>query len=206
MFWYLLEPLKDPLLLDRMLAEVATCRTTDDTFDIMGLEKKPLLQSVFSEVLRLNVSIMVSRVVEWAPLKVRNYSVPQGDFVLMPTDAMHYNEEAWSRTTQRSSKPLSDFDAERFLIPSESGDPEYSLDGLAGLWIPFGGGERMCPGRHLAKLEMLFTLAYLFSNFDLQANEDDMDQVRPDRHFAPFSALPPTRAVRFRIRRKVKTS
>lgn len=187
------------------MAEVASCLSSDGTIDIMALQKQPLLQSVFSEVLRLRVSIMISRMVEWAPVKFRDYSIPPGDFVLMPTDAMHYNEEAWERAGRSSSKSLQEFDAERFLVPSDSG-PQYSTDGLAGLWIPFGGGERMCPGRHLAKLEMIYTFAYLFSNYDIQAEKEDMDRVQTDNYFAPFSALPPDRAVRFKIRRKAAGS
>lgn len=148
---------------------------------------------------------MISRVVEWASIKFRGYSIPPGYFILMPTDAMHYKEQAWARAGHLSKNHLQQFDAERFLVPSDSGPP-YSLDGLAGLGIPFGGGERMCPGCHLAKLEMLHTFAYLFSNYNFCANDDDMRRVRTDRYFAPFSALPPDRSVRFRIKRKTTAS
>lgn len=202
-FWYLFAPLRDPALLDRMMTEVAGCRRPDGSIDVQGLDKQHLLQSVFSETLRLRLSIMVSRVVEWAPFKFAGYTIPPGDFVLIPTDAVHYNEEAWARIGRRSEVPLNQFDAERFLVPSASG-PEYSLDGLAGLWIPFGGGDRMCPGRHLAKLEMLYTFAYLFSNYEFDVNSNDISRVSADKQFAPFSALPPNRTVKFKIRRKAQ--
>lgn len=39
--------------------------------------------------------------------------------------------------------------------------PYFSLDGLNGSWIPYGGGFRACPGRHFAKREILMTLAVM---------------------------------------------
>jgi cytochrome P450 len=39
-------------------------------------------------------------------------------------------------------------------------EPKFSTDGLAGAWIPYGGGQTLCPGRHYAKQEMLGTLAF----------------------------------------------
>lgn len=76
------------------------------------------------------------------------------------------------------------------------------MEGLAGLWIPFGGGDRMCPGRHLAKLEMLYTFAYLCSNYEFDVSSKDIAKVSTDKGFAPFSVLPPDNTVKFKIRRR----
>lgn len=175
--------------------------------DIDGLGKKPLLQSTYAEVLRLRVSILVSRMAEFGDISFSDYAIRRNEFVLMPTDGLHFNEAAWRRAGRPSNNaPLSGFDARRFLVQSDAGPPEFSTDGLAGLWIPFGGGERMCPGRHLAKLEMILTYAYLFSKYDLELGHVDTESVQCDMRFAPFGALPPNRQVPFRIRRKTSTS
>lgn len=204
MFWYLYEALKDPDLHAKMMAEVATCRSRDGWHDIPDLANQPLLESVYAEVLRLRISILVGRTVEYGDLKVGGCRVPRGDVVLMPTDWMHFNREAWIRAGRPVDKPLNQFDAERFLVPSEKGGPVFSTDGLAGLWVPYGGGDRMCPGRHLVKLEMLTIYAYLFTRYEIEVDEADMDitMVRPNMGYVSFGALPPNRAVRFRIKRK----
>lgn len=80
-------------------------------------------------------------------------------------------------------------------------EPVFSLEGVAGCWLPFGGGQRMCPGRHFAKSEMLGTFAMLLSDYDLELS-GDMDGIRPDMRWYPTGTLPPMGKVPFRIRRK----
>ncbi|KAI1841568.1 hypothetical protein JX265_004702 [Neoarthrinium moseri] len=202
MFWYLYEALRDPALHARMMDEVAACRNHGGWHSIPDLASQPLLESAYAEVLRLRISIVMGRTVEHGDIKVGGYRVPRGDVVLMPTDSMHFNKEAWTRAGGSTEKPLNEFDAERFLVPSETGKPLFSTDRLAGLWIPYGGGDRMCPGRHLVKLEMLIIYAYLFTAYEIEVNETDMGKIKPNTGYVSFGALPPNRALRFRIRRK----
>ena len=234
-YWFLLEAMRDGKLADRMLDEVKASgyeyTGAVPRRNIKALVDQPLLQSVYSEVLRLRVSILQSRVVEFSdimlpqdPLSTKkkegqSYNIPQGSYVLIPTDGLHFNDEAWARFLPTRSgslgrKPLSEFDAERFLTPSldlegREGRAEgvinmdFTQENLAGLWMPFGGGERMCPGRHLAKIEMLVSFAYLFGRYDMQiADEKAGREVVCDRKYAPFSSLPPDRPVKFRMRKR----
>ncbi|KAI0879525.1 cytochrome P450 [Hypoxylon argillaceum] len=203
LFWYFFEALKDTSLFARMTREVVACCSSDGTISIPALAAQPLLESAYAEVLRLRVSIVMTRTVEYGDLNFSGYKIPRGDVALMPTTSVHFNEEAWARAGRSIDKPLTEFHAERFLEPSETG-PRFSTDGLAGLWIPYGGGDRMCPGRHLVKLEMLIFFAHMFSKYEIQANEVDMKRVGPNRRYESFGTLPPNRPVRFRIRRKVE--
>ncbi|KAK8059252.1 hypothetical protein PG996_009182 [Apiospora saccharicola] len=205
-FWYVLEALRDPSLASRLSAEVARCVSADDgKINIDEVAAQPLMESAFMEVLRLRVSILVSRMVDFGDVNFAGYTIRRGEMVFMPTDGVHFSEEAWVQAG-RPGKPLREFDAERFLVSSSEEEPsrmKCSAEGLAGLWIPFGGGERMCPGRHLAKLEILLTYAALFSKYDLELEVGvDGGSVQCDMKFAPFGALPPNRKVPFRIRRK----
>lgn len=47
-------------------------------------------------------------------------------------------------------------------------DPIFTTEGLAGTWVSFGGGHRMCPGRHFAKVEMIVTFAMMCTMFDIE--------------------------------------
>ncbi|KAI1128000.1 cytochrome P450 [Nemania abortiva] len=203
-FWYIFESLRDTELNARMTKEALECCSPDGSISISALAAQPLLESAYAEVLRLRVSIVMTRTVEYGDLNIAGYEIPRGDVVLMPTDAMHFNKELWARAGKPADKPITKFDPDRFLEPSETG-PKFSTDKLAGLWIPYGGGDRMCPGRHLVKLEMLSFYAYMFSKYEIQADEGDMKKVGPNRHYVSFGVLPPDRTVRFKIRKRVET-
>ncbi|KAI0813898.1 hypothetical protein GGR55DRAFT_676032 [Xylaria sp. FL0064] len=177
----------------------------------IALEKlagQPLTQSMHADILRLALG---------AEELVLTYS---------RTGAL--GEEARARNGAPNTA-LEQFDAEKFLdgpghslwvelveekrpnVMREatvgSRDKQFSLEGLAGVWVPFGGGDRMCPGRHYAKTEMTITSALLLDKFDLELMMTNTSAVRPNLKFAPFGSLPPTCALPFRIRRKtVSTS
>ncbi|KAK3682774.1 cytochrome P450 [Podospora appendiculata] len=91
-------------------------------------------------------------------------------------------------------------------VPLSYDGRRFSMDGLLGLWIPYGGGDHICPGRHLAKRQILLTFAALFTKFDLELtfpSPSAAADVKPDMRHAGFGALPPLGKVPFRMRRKV---
>ncbi|KAI0118650.1 cytochrome P450 [Nemania sp. FL0031] len=204
-FWYLFEALRDPELAERLMEEVIPCVLEGGDMDISKLASQPLLQSVYAEVLRLRVSILISRMVEYQDISFDGYTVPRGEYILMPTDTVHFNEEAWTQAGWRPKIPLRQFDATRFLVPSDGG-LQFNQDGLGYLWVPFGGGDRMCPGRHVAKLEMIFSFAFLFFNYDIELMPIDVGKVQCNTKYAAFGTLPPTSPVPFRIRKKMRGS
>ena len=206
-FWYLFEALRDDELAERLMDELTPCFSEkagggQDDLNISRLAAQPLLQSVYAEVLRLRVSILISRMVEYKDITIDGYAVRRGEYIVMPTDAVHFNEEAWAQAGRSSKIPLSQFDAARFLVALESGLFEFDSDALGGLWIPFGGGDRMCPGRHVAKLEMLISFAHLFYHYEMELMPMNFDKVQCNRDYAAFGTLPPNTPVPFRIRKK----
>lgn len=50
---------------------------------------------------------------------------------------------------------------------------KFTLNGLHGSWIPYGGGSRACPGRHFAKQEILMTVAMMLTAFDIEPLGDE---------------------------------
>lgn len=125
--------------------------------------------------------------------------------------------------------PLSQFWAERFLeyaddptsgplrckkfrqrdlsaasFPDSSGDRpsrRFTMDGLSGAWLPFGGGLRQCPGRNFAKQEIILSFALMASTFDLELLK--AGPVVPDMKYYGLGTFPPKGKVPFRIRRRI---
>ncbi len=77
---------------------------------------------------------------------------------------------------------------------------EFPLKGRSGNWIPYGGGQRMCPGRHFAKQEMISSLAVMLTLFDIELI-DEADRIpQNDMGGFGFGALWPKTATPIRMR------
>ena len=76
----------------------------------------------------------------------------------------------------------------------------FSIEGLNGAYISFGGGLGKCPGRHFAEQEVILTLALFVQRFDIELRTAEEWKPRMDTDFFPFGALPPSDPVPFRIR------
>ena len=86
---------------------------------------------------------------------------------------------------------------------SQPTPPQFSLKGRSGDWIPYGGGQRMCPGRHFAKQEMISSLAIMLTLFDIELVDEAGRIPENDMAGFGFGALSPKgeTPVRMRLRR-----
>lgn len=212
-FWNVAEIYADPDLRERVMHELAKARMPDDDaggpslplrFELEGITSSPLLQSIYAETMRLRVSFLHCRVPRHSDYRLGPFNLRRGGLILVSSDLASRNETAWG--PRRCQRPLEDFWADRFLVPAEGervgeGDgPRFSMDGLDGAWIPYGGGKLMCPGRHLAKQEMIVSVAVFAAYFDVELS----DGVPPmsERSFG-VGSQPPAGRVPARLRRKV---
>lgn len=78
---------------------------------------------------------------------------------------------------------------------------KFTLNGLKGSWIPYGGGSRACPGRHFAKREILVTCAKLVAAFDIEVVTDEKAFTIQGGRYG-LGAQKPARKVPVRIRRR----
>ncbi|KAH9988970.1 cytochrome P450 [Xylariaceae sp. FL0662B] len=220
-FWLIFEALKDVDLRARLVSEAASCLSPNPArFNIPRLCSQPLLQSAFAETLRLRVATGVMRVSEHKPFELAGYTIEQNHRLLVFTRPIALNAEAWTRAGRPPTQPLEEFQADRFLMPktknyrggsdngSSSGTTddglEFSLDALAGCWLPFGGGQRMCPGRHFAKQQIITAFALLFNDFDIELSPRvDASKVLPNMRWSTIGGLPPVCKVPCRIKKKV---
>ncbi|CAO1605168.1 hypothetical protein XANCAGTX0491_008694 [Xanthoria calcicola] len=162
---------RDPTLLPRVRAETESVRGfADGTLDVKRLMEKPLLQSVYAEVLRLYVDLTITRnlkadvtvPVDYGGDDAPRVRLPKGDMVMAPSWTVHRDANAWPGV------PPDQFDAERFLVANEKGAKVFSLGNTPGRWMPYGGGRPICPGRVFAKQEIIVAVATVLRMYDFQ--------------------------------------
>ena len=187
--------------------------------DIEKLVKNPLLQSLYAEALRLHIAAFIMRSPERKDMKINKWIFPKGEIVLVATTPAHMDENVWN-TGRANQHPLNRFWAERFLVypndpasgptrrvqnresakVSEGNAPAFSLDGLGGSWIPYGGGFRACPGRHFAKREIIMTFAIMVTMFEIEV--DGSQALETDPRANGLGAQRPRHRIPFRIRKR----
>lgn len=184
------------------LSSTTTSQPTE--FHITTLVNSPRLQSVYAEVLRMRIALLLNRTPVHTEAQLGPWRLKRGQFIVMSTQHAAYDDEAWGpRRMQDGRYPLDQFWAERFLVQDEGGKEQFSLDGLSGAWIPYGGGGFMCPGRHFAKQEILGSVAIFQSYYELEVVDRPKGWLpRPDRRFYGVGAMPPAEPIPFRIRRR----
>lgn len=188
MLMHILNPDVDKTLYSRVMEEVESATKADGTIDIPTLSSLPLLTSMFHEVLRLYVDVLVTREVKndtVLPLEEgknpRQTLLKGGNIVIAPSFVGHRNEKTWSPP---GMPPHDVFYADRFLkTDSETGKMIASTAGSVGKLFPWGGGRTICPGRVFAKQEVLGSLAYMLSNFDFEVLSYLNEKGKPTDRF-----------------------
>lgn len=188
-FWMLLEVYKDRDLLARIRASLSL---TASNLDVLNPVEYPLIHSVYSETLRLRTAAYITRRFPHKSVVLDGkWIIPKDRLCIASSHPAHRDEHVWN--TQNGKYDLDTFWAERFLVypddaqsgpanpayrmlekspklsvPSLGGAPHFSLDGVASTWIPFGGGPRACPGKHIAKSQILSTFASFVQKLDVE--------------------------------------
>ena len=116
------------------------------------LENCPRLDATYQQTLRVvNGALSVRKIV--APTPLCGKLLASGNTILIPFRQMHYNPAVFGDDPGR-------FDAERFLH-------DLTLE-TSPSFMPFGGGVNYCPGRFLAKQEMLVFVALALNRFEIR--------------------------------------
>ncbi|KAM5520767.1 cytochrome p450 [Fusarium oxysporum f. sp. phaseoli] len=139
------EIVRDPDLRKQIEEEVSSLPTNFTAKDVEG---QTLLNSVLEEVLRMYnpAAALVERLVPPNGISVHDWDIPGGTMVYTTGWLISRLEDVFSEPDRR-------FDATRFLNPI----PEMKR-----AHVPFNIGARRCVGMHVARMEILVTLAMLF--------------------------------------------
>jgi cytochrome P450 len=199
-------------------------------FSIKKLTDGPLLQSVYAETLRLRVAVQLNRTPEHGDYMLGPWRMQRGRMITLNTLIAGQIGSLWSQGGEGDPHPLTDFWGERFLVypddptsgplksladknkggstkkvldPEKRPEPTFTTEGLAGGFVPYGGGPWMCPGRHFAKQEMVGSFALFCYYFEIDFDEEEARKVEADMSFFGLGALPLKGQLPFRIRRKV---
>ncbi|KAK8116328.1 cytochrome p450 domain-containing protein [Apiospora sp. TS-2023a] len=220
---------RSPGLCDRLRASLSdTVDASDGHIDMDKVLRKPLLSSVYAETLRLHLQAYVTRSSPHADVKLASWWLPKNRLCMVNTYASHMDAGFWN--TRDGTYPVESFWAERFLIdpndpksgPVRHGipnsqytrpaappktdqgndEPFFSVEGLEGAWIPYGGGYAACPGRHFAKRIIFYTTSTLLSMFDVQILTDELDW---DSSSFGLGTQKPKQQIRFRIKKRAST-
>ncbi|KAI0398722.1 putative cytochrome P450 [Xylaria palmicola] len=197
LMWMLMEIIKDPSLLKAVRDEIEAAKMTDPK-----LVSLPLLQSIWTETLRLRINLNITCDVK-EPIVIDGYMIRKGSMLQAPMMVSHY-DEVWGTAEHLASE----FWAERHIKPDSAGNRTYSLAGHNTSFFPFGGGANICPGRQYAKLEILTAVALVVSRLEIEMQEwitkDGKASDRPaqsDLRYCGAGAMPPDRDMRVQWRR-----
>ncbi|OHW97251.1 cytochrome p450 family protein [Colletotrichum incanum] len=215
--WALMEVLQDPELFEAVRGEALQTMIRDPTtgercFDTAKLVAMPLMQSIYTECMRLHVSIAITREVT-ETTKLQGYRLQKGSMIQAPTNLMHLDEQIWGQ----GGHPASEFWAERHVkqvkkVDQDTGsvttERQFVMGAKPSEFFPYGGGVSICPGRFFAKQEILLTIAMLVTRFDIEFVEwtckDGSKSDRPpidDQHYFGSAAVPPDRDMKVRWKR-----
>lgn len=226
----LLEVLQRPDLLQRVREEITPYITRDPSdpsqmvVDIPNLCSRPLLQSIYAEVLRFRSGTVINRVPTSSDFHIGGWHFKKGEQIIVSTYDSARDQSVWNQGTPDDPHSVNEFWPERFILypgNSNSGpvlpaiaqqakkaqdstisEPIFSLDGTTGSWIPYGGGTRMCPGRHFAKKEMIVTMAMFLVSFDIELLTHEGSWIQPDLHYFMFGVMHPEGKIPARIRKR----
>ena len=150
MAWALYEIAKDPELAAGIRAEADEL----DDAPLTTPKRLPFTTKVFKEAMRMYPSGL------WLPrtatedTTLGGYPIPEGTSVVCSPYLVHHDPHAWTDPER--------FDPERFA--EDSDEPRHRF-----AYMPFGLGQHMCVGQHLAMLEATSLLAHFVRDWDLAA-------------------------------------
>mmetsp|Transcript_22572 Transcript_22572/g.27619 ORF Transcript_22572/g.27619 Transcript_22572/m.27619 type:complete len:368 (+) Transcript_22572:66-1169(+) len=149
----------------RLREEIIQCKSdngipSQDPLPHELVMKLPFLNAVVMETLRLHPPAlwtqrgMTQDVTLYNETRDKSVTIPYGSNVFLPIYAVHHSESNWENPEK--------FTPERFL--DKDGNQDNSKYHPFA-FVPFGGGNRVCPGQTLAQFEFKTILSTLVEHF-----------------------------------------
>ena len=179
-------------------------------------------------MLRLRVEVQSVFYSEREEIRINEWRFPKKSLLLVPTGAALRDEKFWN--TRNGVHPLNEFWADRFLLrendpqsgprkrtvtePSlaaleraktttNNNEPKFISSGLANAYMPFGVGERACPGRFFARREILTFCAQVVHQFDIEILSNETN-FQLSSKFYGLGTQRPLHNIPCRVRQRVE--
>lgn len=118
----------------------------------------PFTQNVINETLRLANIINAVWRKALKDVKIKGYLIPKGWCVLASFSSVHMDETNYENPYE--------FDPWRW--------EKMGANANSNIFTPFGGGQRLCPGLELSRLEISIFLHHLVTTYRLSAEKDEI--------------------------------
>lgn len=209
MLWLVVEAYRNTELLRDVREEVQSCLSAaginDDELhlDIGALLKKPLVQAMFAESLRICVHGFILRYSPNWDIRINKWILPRKSLALVSSTTGTMDSEFWC-SEERGGKdhPVSEFWPGRFLKRDpDTNKLQFSMEGTSGRWLPFGGGSHMCPGRVITKQHHILVLALMVTWYDCEFLVPP-ESIKMNMNEPPLGSLPPMDKVPVKLRRR----
>ncbi len=113
-------------------------------------------EAVIHEALRLKSVAPLLLLEPLEDIEMEGYSFEKGAKMIVLTRAGALQDDNFTESKR--------FNPDRWLVGQNSKCPVHHISAV----MPFGAGPRMCPGKHLALLEMKLVLSMMAKNFSLE--------------------------------------
>ncbi|KAL7788825.1 cytochrome P450 [Trichoderma afarasin] len=159
-FWLLTYILHAPSLINVIREETKAAFSSEDgKINLEHLHNQcPQLNAMWNETIRMSSYAASVRFITQDTV-IGGKVLRKGNRLMIPFRQLHFDRGVFGETADS-------FDHERFLKKATLTQSNN--------WRPFGGGNTMCPGRHMAKRSVLLFVAMLLHRFDVE-----MDGYQP---------------------------
>lgn len=166
----------------------------------------PLLNSIYKETMRLVAPMMSARKVHEDTLIDNTFLLRKGSMVQIGGGILHKDASIWG-------PDASSFNPRRFQYnwngskTDSNGNISHAKEDQVhpSAFRGFGGGTSLCPGRHIAQMEIISLTASIVMAFDLEPPQGKAEVAwnppRDDTRF-PFSVIKPLKALDVRFKRR----
>lgn len=171
-FWYELH--HHPEIEQNILAEISSVIGTQPLTP-EKLCKLTLTDRALNETMRLHPPFWFENRNTIQEIELGGVKIPKGSMVAFSRYSLHRHPDFWGNPNT--------FDPSRF-DPEKPGNP-----GTTSAYIPFGGGPRICIGRHFAMMELLVIAVTVLQRYHITIDPTDRHQMAAKLTMAPKHGL-----------------
>ena len=191
----------------------------------------PILKAVYSETLRLYVQAYVMRYTDHEDVQLDGWLIPKCSTIMVATGLAHRNPRVWNtgendahpvdefwadrflkydtnledRQLNKPTPPTRN-DYNKIRSPESQTmtgheNPQFNSSKSRGQLFLYGGGSRICPGRHFAKRVIMIGCAMMVAMFDVEILAEP-NALKIDSRRYGIGVQHPKGKISFRVRRR----